>query len=313
MNRPSGRTLGALGATAAMAGLALVNRQRALGAERRNAVGGGFVEVDGAKLHYLSRGEGPPIVLLHGNGSMIQDWLISGLFDDLAATHRVIAFDRPGFGYSDRPRATIWTPEAQARLLAKAFGKLGFERPVVVGHSFGTLVALAIALDHRGAVSRLVLIGGYFFPTVRLDAWLNAGPAVPVLGDVMRYTASPLLARALEPSASRKLFEPAPVPPAWESDFPADMATRPSQIRAVAAESALMVPAASRLAKRYGELSLPVAIFAGEGDRIVDPADHSRRLHAELPGSTLTVIPGAGHMVHHTAPEPIREAILGRG
>jgi pimeloyl-ACP methyl ester carboxylesterase len=268
------------------------------------------MEVDGVKLHYLSRGEGLPVVLLHGNGSMIQDWLISGLFDRLAKTHRVIAFDRPGFGYSDRPRSAIWTPEAQARLLAAAFEQLGIEAPIVVGHSFGTLVTLALALDHPHSVVRIMLLGGYYYPTVRLDAVLGSAPAIPMLGDVMRYTVSPIAGRLMEPAANRKLFEPAGVPQSWQDDYPVEMALRPSQIRAVAAEAALMVPAAARLSKRYEELSLPITIVAGQGDQIVDPVEQSERLHSELPASELLVEPLAGHMVHHTAAGAVYEAVI---
>jgi alpha/beta hydrolase fold len=98
----------------ALAALAILNRVLAKTAERRNPPKGRFITVDGVRLHYVERGRGSPLVLLHGNGSMIQDFESSGLVDLAAKTYRVIAFDRPGFGYSDRPRTTVWTPEAQA-------------------------------------------------------------------------------------------------------------------------------------------------------------------------------------------------------
>ncbi len=56
---------------------------------------------------------------------MIEDWLASGVFDSLAATNRVIAFDRPGFGHSRRPRNVVWTPAAEARAIASALSLLG--------------------------------------------------------------------------------------------------------------------------------------------------------------------------------------------
>ena len=302
--------MASMAAIAASSALAVFNRNNARKAERHNQVGGAFVKIDGIKLHYLSKGEGPTIVLLHGNGSMIQDWMISGLVDVLSQTHRVVAFDRPGFGFSERPRSTIWTPEAQAEFLARAFVRLELGTPTVVGHSFGALVALALALDHPELIARLVLIGGYYYPTVRIDAVLASGPAIPGVGDLMRYTVSPLAGKLLEPAANRKLFAPAPVTRAWEERYPTAMALRPSQIRAVAAEAALMIPAAAGLCPRYGELELPTTIVAGDGDRIVDPLDHSTRLHAELSASKLLLVPGAGHMVHHTAAGVVQQAIL---
>jgi pimeloyl-ACP methyl ester carboxylesterase len=162
-------------------------------AERRNPPIGVFIECDGVRLHYIERGDAaaPCVVLFHGNGTMIQDLILSGLVDRLARYYRVVCFDRPGFGYSQRPRTRMWTATTQAALFAKALDQLGVRNPVVLGHSWGTLVAIALALQSKYAVSGLVLASGYYFPTFRMDFWLMSGPAVPLLGDLMRYTISP--------------------------------------------------------------------------------------------------------------------------
>src|SRR4051812_27126853 len=91
---------------------ALINGALARRAERRNPARGAFIEVDGVRLHYIEKGTGSPVVLLHGNQAMADDFEISGVFDLIAEKHRVIAFDRPGFGYSERPRVMVWTPSA---------------------------------------------------------------------------------------------------------------------------------------------------------------------------------------------------------
>ncbi len=109
---------------AALAATALWVNHRARRAEREHPPLGRFLEVDGVRLHYAERGQGQPVVLLHGNGSMIEDLAISGLIDLLAERYRVIAFDRPGYGYSSRPRDRIWTPDAQADLLLEACRQL---------------------------------------------------------------------------------------------------------------------------------------------------------------------------------------------
>ncbi len=296
-------------AGAALGGAALLNRRKALRAEEANPPLGAFLDVGGVRLHYLERGSGPPIVLLHGNGTMIQDWIISGLLDELARTNRVIAFDRPGFGHSSRPRSAIWTPAAQARLLAAAFQELGLEKPVVAGHSFGAMVALAMAVRHPDALSGLALIGGYYYPSVRADVLFASPPAIPVVGDVMRYTISPILGAALTPRINDKIFSPAPVPERWLAEFPFDMMLRPSQIRAEAAEAAVMIPAAAELQQSYGDLKLPVTIVAGDGDAIVTTSEQADRLHRAIPHSRLHVVEGAGHMIHHMAARRIAEAL----
>ena len=87
-----------------MAAAAVVNRRLADKALRDNPPQGRFIDIDGVRLHYVERGSGRPLVLLHGNGSMIQDFESSGLIDLAAKDYRVIVFDRPGFGHSLRPR-----------------------------------------------------------------------------------------------------------------------------------------------------------------------------------------------------------------
>jgi pimeloyl-ACP methyl ester carboxylesterase len=105
-----------------------------------------------------------------------------------------------------------------------------------------------------------------------------------------------------------KLFGPAEVPPAF-AGFPKEMALRPSQLRAAAAESALMIPDAMAMQSAYPGITQPVAIVAGDGDRIVDTGRQSQRLHAALPHSTLHVAGRTGHMVHHTATDLVLAAI----
>lgn len=306
---PRGLLAGALVTAAALAGTAYVNRRRAQEAERRHPPIGRFITVDGVRMHYAEWGEGTPVVLLNGNGTMIQDWALSGLVGLAAQQYRVIAIDRPGYGYSERPRDRVWTAAVQAELIARTIAALGLERPVVVGHSWGALVSVALALAHPEATRGLVLLSGYYYPSRRMDVWLFAPPAIPGIGDVFRYTASPLMGRLLAPALIRGLFEPRPVPDRFEERFPLDLALRPSQIRAEAEDSALMIPSVASLHDRYSEIRHPCAVICGADDIVVTPARQSVRLERDLPDSTLHVIPGLGHMVHYDAQEEIVAAI----
>lgn len=294
---------------AALAAAAYVVHRRTTDVERDNPPIGKFVDVDGVRLHYVERGTGQPVVLLHGDGSMVQDFEISGLIDMAAQNYRVIAFDRPGYGYSDRPRTTVWTPQAQADLLHSAMQQLGVKRPILVGHSWGTLVAVSLALDYPDDVKGLVLLSGYYYPTARADVPLMSPPAIPIVGDLLRYTVSPLLGRMIWPAMKRRVFGPMQTPHSFESRFPVWMTLRPSQMRASAAEMALMIPATYSLRHRYHELTMPVVVMAGDSDRHVESQAQSEKLHRELPHSTYHVTAGAGHMLHHHAQEEILGAI----
>ncbi len=295
-------------AIVALAVSAIVNRQLATRAERRSRPIGRFIEVNGVRLHYLERGKGNPLVLLHGNGGMIQDFETSGLIEIAAKRYRVIVFDRPGYGYSERPRGTIWTPDAQAELLHRALEQLGIARSIVLGHSWGASVAIALALKYPQAVSALILASGYYYPSIRADVIALSQPAVPVIGDILRHTVSPFVSRLLWPLLMRKIFGPAPVPKKFDR-FPKEMAVRPSQLRASAAESFLMIPDALAFRGRYADLRMPVVIIAGEQDRFVDIEKQSSRLHRQIKQSVFHRVRGAGHMVHQTATGEVMSAI----
>ena len=297
----------ALGA-GALGALASRNRQRTRLAEHRHPPRGWFVSIEGTRLHYIERGSGTPIVLLHGNGAMAEDFIASGLMDRLAATHRVIAIDRPGFGYSARPRSRAWTARRQAALIHKAFAKLGIERPVVVGHSWGALAALELALDHPLDLAGLVLLAGYFFPSIRLDVALAMPNATPLIGDVLNHTIAPPLWRALAPRLIRKIFAPSSAPERFARGFPLDLALRPKQLQATAHDTALLFASAAAVQRRHRNLTVPTAILAGACDAIVETAAQSQRLANEI-AAPVDIIPNAGHMIHYDAPEPVARAI----
>lgn len=303
---------GALLAGLGLAASYLFVRSKTAQAERDNPPRGKFIEVDGVRLHYLERGSGPALVLLHGNGVYANDFEYSGLVDKLSERYRVVAFDRPGFGYSERPRTTLWTPDAQARLLHHALQELKIDSAIVLGHSWGTMVALAMGLQVPDAVRGLVLLSGYYYPTLRLDVPVAAQPAIPLIGDLLRHTVTPLLARLLWPLTTKHMFAPQPVPERFRQLSPW-MALRPGQVRASAAEAALMVPAARSLSKRIERLQVPVQIVVGSQDKVIKPSAASERLHEDVQAqdgsSELHLVPGAGHMVHYAHPDQVAAAV----
>jgi pimeloyl-ACP methyl ester carboxylesterase len=297
----------AVGAAALLATTALVNWQLARKAERENPPQGKFIDVEGVRLHYVERGTGRPLLLLHGNGTMIEDLQSSGLIDLAAEKYRVIAIDRPGFGHSARPRGRVWGPNEQADLIRKALEQLGIRRAIVLGHSWAASIAVALAIRGPTFVAGLVLASGYYYPTPRLDLAAPSVPAIPVLGDVISNTISPVAARLMWPALLRKVFGPQPVPKKF-AGFPVEMALRPSQLRASAEEAAMMIPMAAAASKTYGEITVPTVILVGEGDRLID-SGQSARLHRMVPHSALRRIPGAGHMIQQTETLGVMAAI----
>lgn len=295
-----------LSAAASAIGAAAFVQIRSRAAERSHRIRGRFLDVDGARLHYLERGRGPALVLVHGLGSMIDDFVLSGLVSRAAEHYRVIVIDRPGYGGSSRPRHRRWTIAAQAELLHAALRRLDVYCPLLFGHSLGATIALAYAL--RYPVERLVLASGVYYPSPRLDAPILIPPAIPLVGTLLRYTVSPLMGRLAWPAWLRLIFGPAPVPRRFRS-FPPWMALRPETLRAIGEDAAYLLPAVTSMSADYKRLRVPTTITAGADDRYVSARAHSARLHHQIAGSKLALVPGAGHMVHYAAPQAVMEAI----
>ncbi|HTI85422.1 MAG TPA: alpha/beta hydrolase [Alphaproteobacteria bacterium] len=267
-----------------------------------------FVEVRGTRLHYIDIGAGPPVVLLHGTGGATADFETSGLAERLSRDHRVVIFDRPGYGYTRRPRGRRWTPQAQAALIAEACGQLLVQRPIVIGHSWGALVALALAISQPAAVRGLVLISGPYFPRLRADALAAVPLAVPIVGEILSRTVAPLIARFVAPRLVKKIFAPNSTPSRFDSEFPLQLAFRPSQLLAAADETLQTMTAPITLQRYYDEIEVPVALFAGAEDGMVD-VNHALRLQERLPHSELHVLSGVGHMPHHFAVDELAETV----
>ena len=128
---------------------------------------GRFLEIDGHRVHYVEKGSGPALVLIHGASGNTRDFTFR-FVDAVKDRYRVLVFDRPGLGYTDRvsdryggPANTrSESPAEQARLLQAAAQQLGAERPIVLGQSYGGAVALAWALERPDNVAGLVIVSG---------------------------------------------------------------------------------------------------------------------------------------------------------
>ncbi len=154
-----------------------------------------------------------------------------------------------------------------------------------------------------------MLLSGYYYPGRRADVALISALAVPGLGDAARALTPGAVGRALAPQVFRHVFKPQAVPARFTARFPVALSLSATQARASAEDTASMNAAAALSQPHYAALRLPVAILSGDADAVVDPAEQSCRLHAEVAGSTLTLLPGQGHMIHYSAKARILRAI----
>ncbi len=269
---------------------------------------GQFVEVDGVKLHYVTSGSGPALIVLHGASSSLRDF--SGAFiEELSKTFTVIAFDRPGHGYSERPIENGHSPARQAELIHGALTELGIERGILLGHSWSGALITAFALNYPQDVSSLVLLAGATHPWNTPSAWYNRMVRLPLVGTLILNTVVVPLGQALVPNGVAKNFDPNPPLPNYAEKVGTALLLRPAAFRANADDSVMLREFVREQSKRYHELTLPVIIITGDQDRTVSPEIHSIPLHDAAANSELIVLEGVGHMPHYVAQSTVIDAV----
>jgi pimeloyl-ACP methyl ester carboxylesterase len=271
-----------------------------------------FVDVDGVQVHYRQSGEGQPaLLLLHGFAASTFSW--REVRDPLAADgHRVVAFDRPAFGLTERPMPGEWqggspySPEAQAALTVGLMDRLGIEQAVLVGNSAGGTTAVLTALRYPERVEALVLV----------DAAIYQGGGSPLPRWLTPLLRTPQV-RRLGPLFVRRIQE-------WGYEFGRSAWHDPARfteaiwegyqrpLRAENWDRALWeLTAASHplgLEDRLDEIGVPVLVITGDDDRIV-PTEQSVRLAGEIPGAELVVIPNCGHVPQEECPQAFLDAV----
>ena len=260
---------------------------------------GGFHAIRGHRIHVRDIGQGPAIVMTHGLAGQMRNF--AAVVEQLRASHRIVLIDRPGSGHSPGRGDDSLTD--QAGIVAGLIDALGLDRPLIVGHSLGGAVSMALALNHADKIAGLALIA----PLTQVQEEVPAAfrglviekPAVRTI--VANTLAIPMM--RLNSARSRvTLFAPEPVHPAFDIDYGGAMLARPRAFYASSSELVAVNDALAPLVARYGEIALPVRILFGEGDQVLAASIHGTRTAGEIRGAQCTILPGAGHMLPVTAP-----------
>jgi pimeloyl-ACP methyl ester carboxylesterase len=294
--------LAAVGLPAVLLGVPmLLTRALARGAEKKVPVAGTFIDVPGARLHYVEKGSGPVILMIHGLAAQLHNFTY-GAVDLLADRYRVICVDRPGAGYSTPTTQTQPGLGEQAAIIAHFIAALGLDRPLVVGHSLGGAVSLRLALDHPGSVGALALLSPL---TQRQDDVPDAFAKMVIPSPVVRHLVSRTLGIPVGWLGRRKtqavVFAPEPCPDDFETKGGNALLFRPSSFFAASSEVSAGSGELIEMMDRYADLEVPVAILFARQDRILDPDKHGGAMPDASPRVTLDRIDG-GHMFPITKP-----------
>lgn len=298
------------GGAAIVAGIAIRWRGKvnARCAEAKYPPQGQFLAAEGCRLHFIRRGSGQPVVLLHGSDGFAQDF--AALLDEPSAIpFELIALDRPGHGYSEALRGTASLSE-QARCIHSALQQMNVKRPLLVGHSWSAALCLCYALDYPQDVAGLVLLSPWVYPTADPPPLLLY--AAYGAGKFLAYSLLLLtpLKKWLLRSSLQQAFFPAPVPAAYEQEAFALWQRTPAQVGAFLQENVAAWRQLSPLAPRYPQIQVPVWILTGDSDHTVHAESHARALHSALPHSELQIVPQTGHELPHVRPSIVRQAIV---
>jgi pimeloyl-ACP methyl ester carboxylesterase len=258
------------------------------------------VDVCGLRVAFQRRGDGPVLLLLHGAVSDSRVWRSE--LDSLSDAFTVVAWDAPGCGGSSDPPEHFRLPEF-ANCLGQFIDALSLDRPHVLGHSWGSALALEMYGQRPAGVRSLVLVGAY-------AGW--AGSLEP--DEVARRLDFAMQAAALAP----KSFEPASMPGLFSEVLPADRAaelsTIMSEIHPAGTRIMARALAESDLRDLLPHIEVPTLLIYGDCDER-SPLSVARDLHAAIPGSTLTVMPGLGHECYmedaETFDAAVREFLVG--
>jgi len=265
-----------------------------------------FVTVDDSRLHFVIKGAGRPVVLIHGNPGSCQDW--SRLYGPLATRYCGFAFDRPGHGHSERPNHRPITVEVQAQMLHTALKELDVEQPILVGHSWGGALALAYALEFQDDLAGLVLLAPAAYESDDGVSFLTKLPAWPVVGDVINFLFTPLLGAWVVREDLQKAFAPDSVPKHYLRHGLSEW-TRPKKVKWYSVDDALLNASLPKLAMRYSNIRVPTVIVTGDSDLIVPAKENAHRLYEALPQGDLVVMEKTGHQIPFTRPDAVVDAI----
>ncbi len=292
----------------AVAALFVFTRWELARLEQRYPPVGEPVRLYGLKLHYAQAGSGPVVVLLHGSSTNLRDFTAS-IFDPLSRHCRVVAFDRPGHGYSTYPLKSWMNPREQAEAVRNALLKLGIERAVWLGHSWAGSVVMAGLLDFPDEVTGGVLLGGAAYPWEGGVDWINHIIDTPVAGPLFKQTLLVPAGKLLMNKQISAAFVPNGPPPDYRTRTAIDLVLRPSQFTINGRDVRLLSDFLVEQSKRYQEIQQPLLMIHGESDDIVPAWNHADRLVKLLPQAELVEIPATGHAPHHVRTEDVARRI----
>lgn len=270
---------------------------------------GEFIETNGAQLHYLSKNtaaakDKPVFVLIHGSSANAYDMMLA-LGDELAAHGAVLSFDRPGIGRSRNKLSDkeMSDPRAQAMEIHQAVRALGYEKPVIIGQSWGGSTALAYAHVLGEEIAASVMLAPPIIPWYGPDYWANRLVTTPIIGAILSNIVLAKYGAGLLQAGSEGAAWPETAPDGYVRDAAIALILQPRAFRTNAVYAMNLKHHLADMQKTYSDMpgtKDKLLIIHGDKDRTVNIDYNAASLLALRPDVELLELAGAGHLLHHT-------------
>jgi pimeloyl-ACP methyl ester carboxylesterase len=265
---------------------------------------GQYVDLLGDRIRVHQTGSGPDLLMIHGMTGLIEDW--EPVFGPATNRYRITAYDRPGHGYSSAPEQYTLAHNADTALAL--IDKLKLKDVIVVGHSYGGAVAVAMAVRNPPQVKAFVLLGG-------LTTYHDHGPTVldlqrlPVVGRGIAVVGCRFIGEGMLKGSLSQVYHPN------EALLTEDVITlrapvylQPKVAMSISREVAALKSDLAIIQGRLPMITQPLHLVHGEQDRILSVED-SLRFHEHFPATRLTVLKDTGHAVMSAHPETVLAVI----
>jgi len=269
---------------------------------------GKFIDVDGVPVHYIKQGSGPALILIHGAGGHVKDFTYEHVAR-FSKDFTVIAFDRPGHGYTPVLKNTSATLAQQAQLITKAAEQLGVTRAYVLGFSYGGALALHLATYDKAFVKGLVLVSAVAMPwpgTIHLNYRLMSKPFI---GPAMMAFATAYFGDAYFRATYATVFAPHATPKGYLDHVGVNMSVRFRSFVENSRQLNSLYPQVLAQFDRYKDLTIPIELIHGTADPTVPDIIHAKEFIKLVPHAHLAQVHGMGHGTHQLAIPQIEAAI----
>lgn len=264
--------------------------------EKRNPPIGNFIDINGTRLHYVDEGpsDAPVVLLIHGASSNVRDMLVPARAR-LGGKYRLIAVDRPGHGWSERGLFSS-TPDAQAQTLADFLTAVYVDKAVVFGHSFGSALATAMAIERPEKILGLVVAAPatHPWPSGKTN-WYNHLARVPVIGWLFTRTLALPAGLGRIATATDCVFAPNQAPDNYLTETGIELVMVPHRFMDNSQDLVGLHPHTARYRGRYKDIKAPTIIITGDQDTVVSKDIHALNLAKDIAGSKLFVVKNVGH------------------